>query len=602
MIKEIQLLRAISLILVLLFHLEITNFSKGYIGVDIFFVISGFIFSKILTNSFQNKFSFTKYFRRRAQRLFPGLIFTLILVTMFSWVYLTPIDLRYYGQSLFSSLIFLSNFYYFIINNDYFAPNSYPLVHLWSLSLEIQFYILFPIIFFLCLKIFKLKKNISLVIFIIIIFSFTLNVFYSDNIKLIFYNLPFRIWEFFFGYLIYDLINSKSYKNYLNKKLISVFIIFFLYLIFGSSNFVKSQIYAIFLFYFIFVFFHKNNKKYNFILNNSIINFIADKSYSIFLVHYPIIYFMKYFQGYDPVLTINQIIIIVALIFIISLLINFFEVKFYKYNIYSKSREKKLYSIFSLLIILLCFGYYFHFTNGTKLRSIFYKNLDKNYFMNSKKSDSTKKIGSDYCNLICFKSDRYSETLLLYGDSHAGDIEYSLSNFTENNKINLYISYDLKQDENRKYQMKQLSEILNENKIDYVLILNHVRIEYEDYFKEIEKMITNFPNIKFYYFLPRVQFNDSPIKYKMLRKKNILIDMVNIDKINKKLSILKNKNLFVINQNDLILRSINNCNELDCFDGHNEFGEPLYRDPDHLTIIGSDILIKNFFKYHFKKK
>ena len=114
-------------------------------------------------------------------------------------------------------------------------------------------------------------------------------------------------------------------------------------------------------------------------------------------------------------------------------------------------------------------------------------------------------------------------------------------------------------------------------------------------------MISNFPNIKFYYFLPRVQFNDSPIKYKMLNKKNILIDRVNIDKINKKLSILINENLFVINQNDLILRSINNCNELDCFDGHNQYDQPLYRDPDHLTILGSDILIKNFFKYHFKK-
>ena len=92
-------------------------------------------------------------------------------------------------------------------------------------------------------------------------------------------------------------------------------------------------------------FFHKNNKKYNFILNNSIINFIADKSYSIFLVHYPIIYFMKYFQGYDPVLNINQIIITVILIIVFSLLINLFEVKFYKYNIYSKSIEKTLFNL-----------------------------------------------------------------------------------------------------------------------------------------------------------------------------------------------------------------------------------------------------------------
>ena len=162
-IKEIQGLRSISILLIILFHLEITNFEFGFIGVDIFLVISGFIFSKIIIGDYHNgNFKFSKYYNRRVKRLLPALLVTLFFVTIFSWLFLIPLELKYYGQSLFSSALFLSNFYYYIANNDYFLPNSYSLIHLWSLSLEIQFYIIYGIEYIIVIRIIKKEKNLIL--------------------------------------------------------------------------------------------------------------------------------------------------------------------------------------------------------------------------------------------------------------------------------------------------------------------------------------------------------------------------------------------------------------------------------------------------------
>ena len=143
-IKEIQGLRSLSVFIILLYHLNSSYFELGYLGVDVFFIVSGFIISKIILANIEKKnFSFIDYFNRRIRRLVPGLILVIFLVSILSWLYQIPLDLKYYGQSLFSTSIFLSNIYFYVINNDYFASNTFPLIHLWSLSLEVQFYIIY---------------------------------------------------------------------------------------------------------------------------------------------------------------------------------------------------------------------------------------------------------------------------------------------------------------------------------------------------------------------------------------------------------------------------------------------------------------------------
>ena len=138
---DIDGLRAISVILVILFHAKILKI--GFIGVDIFFVISGFLITNILIDG--KKFNILKFYERRARRLLPVLFFALIIATILSYLFLFPSELRDFGQSLISTIFGLSNFL-FLIESGYFDSSSdlKPLLHTWSLSIEQQFYFLYP--------------------------------------------------------------------------------------------------------------------------------------------------------------------------------------------------------------------------------------------------------------------------------------------------------------------------------------------------------------------------------------------------------------------------------------------------------------------------
>lgn len=171
--KEIQGLRVIAIFLVFFYHLNIPFFNQGYLGVDIFFILSGIIFSKILTFEFNNdKFSFYLFINKRVNRLFPALFLVLFSLLIVCWLFFTPQHLKYFGASLFSTAFFSSNFFYLIVQHDYFSSNTYILQHLWSLSLEFQFYLFYSILFYFVHKIIKQKKNITNIIYLLFYISF----------------------------------------------------------------------------------------------------------------------------------------------------------------------------------------------------------------------------------------------------------------------------------------------------------------------------------------------------------------------------------------------------------------------------------------------
>ena len=142
---DIDGLRAIAVLLVLFFHIEIAFFSGGFIGVDIFFTISGFLITGILLKeTSNNNFSFIRFYTRRSLRLLPAYLF-LLLVTLFVGVYLlTPLALEDLIKSSIASSLFISNFYFLFEHGGYFstAAHQLPLLHTWSLSVEEQFYLL----------------------------------------------------------------------------------------------------------------------------------------------------------------------------------------------------------------------------------------------------------------------------------------------------------------------------------------------------------------------------------------------------------------------------------------------------------------------------
>ncbi|WP_431299548.1 acyltransferase family protein [Tabrizicola sp. BL-A-41-H6] len=152
--KEIDGLRAVAVLPVILFHAGFSAFPGGYVGVDVFFVISGYLITRILIDEIgRGDFSVLRFYERRARQILPALFAVLLICLPFAWMWLLPEQLKEFAESLGSVLVFLSNMY-FMSQVSYFAPAAelQPLLHTWSLAVEEQYYLAFPLIVAVCLR------------------------------------------------------------------------------------------------------------------------------------------------------------------------------------------------------------------------------------------------------------------------------------------------------------------------------------------------------------------------------------------------------------------------------------------------------------------
>lgn len=202
-LKHIDGLRALAVLSVIFFHFGISGFSGGYIGVDIFFVISGFLITRIIVAEIEltGRFGFIKFYQRRIRRLFPALLFVLILTSLAALLLFTPENLVQYGGSLASAALSASNILFWF-ESGYFDAASHlkPLLHTWSLSVEEQFYMVWPLLLLLMAS--KSKKIAAIIILGLI--SFALNYYYVNAAQpgfesALFFLTPFRVFEFSFG-------------------------------------------------------------------------------------------------------------------------------------------------------------------------------------------------------------------------------------------------------------------------------------------------------------------------------------------------------------------------------------------------------------------
>ena len=197
--KDIDGLRAIAVLSVLIFHVSPSHLPGGFLGVDIFFVISGYLISLILfQEQSSGSFSYTRFYARRIRRLFPALTIILFATLLFGSFALFADEYKQLGKHAFSAIVFLLNFRlmneagYFDIVSD-----AKPLLHLWSLSVEEQFYLAWPIILVLSRRLcLPLSAMISLCIVLSIGFSFYLA---TQNLDALFYHPLARFWELLFG-------------------------------------------------------------------------------------------------------------------------------------------------------------------------------------------------------------------------------------------------------------------------------------------------------------------------------------------------------------------------------------------------------------------
>jgi peptidoglycan/LPS O-acetylase OafA/YrhL len=211
---DIDGLRAVAVLLVVLFHAFPEWVSGGFIGVDIFFVISGFLISTILfENLDRGSFSFIDFYSRRIRRIFPALITILIISLAIGWCILVAREYKQLGKHAFGGASFTSNFVLWI-ESSYFdnTADTKPLLHLWSLGIEEQFYIVWPMILCTLWKLratfqekyaVSLKYSLLLIVFLITLISFILNV---DSMRIdavaTFYSPITRFWELLIGGLL----------------------------------------------------------------------------------------------------------------------------------------------------------------------------------------------------------------------------------------------------------------------------------------------------------------------------------------------------------------------------------------------------------------
>jgi len=224
---EIDGLRAFAVLSVVFFHAFPTVFKGGFIGVDVFFVISGFLITSHIFQSLENgHFSFTDFFSRRIRRIFPALILVMTCSLIFGWFVLLSDEFNQLGKHVAGGAAFVSNFI-FADEVGYFSTEAEykPMLHLWSLAVEEQFYIFWPLILWVA---WKMRQNLLLICLFFMLSSFLINIFWVSRFPTEIFFWPFgRFWELLVGSVLAWLMLYKTNmfiesENKKNKNLIYI--------------------------------------------------------------------------------------------------------------------------------------------------------------------------------------------------------------------------------------------------------------------------------------------------------------------------------------------------------------------------------------------
>lgn len=221
---NIEILRVLSILIVVGYHYFPNYFPNGYLGVDVFLVISGYLIAKILARTDKDLNLLLLFFYKRCRRIIPSLTFMMLIMALFASVIHFENESQNLREAFWPAITLTSNFY-FKNFNDYFAPSSQFqfLIHTWSLSIEMQFYLIIAILHFF----FKSNKH----IIILFIFSIlTYHIIKLNNQTYAFFSTELRIWEFLFGYLIfthYSKIMSvfKYFENLKSHRYLFIFLL-----------------------------------------------------------------------------------------------------------------------------------------------------------------------------------------------------------------------------------------------------------------------------------------------------------------------------------------------------------------------------------------
>jgi len=266
------------------------TFRNGWIGVDFFFVISGFLMWHLYAEKLHGS-SIIAFYRKRFKRLLPALSISILLTGLGFIIRLSPPPRDSLINELFAASLGLSNIYYWLVDQHSSNSNLRPLITLWSISLELQFYVIFPLIVLFV----KGSRNRLFFLITLFLLAFAALGYYSFETKI--YTLPGKLLEFFLGMLAATLLKKNEQSKYsfqVVRILFAVFILFSLFITLNDKNKMIWQVLGAAISYLYIVFgFHCLN-------TNSLDRFLAkigDYSYSIYLLHFPLFVYYGYVEN-----------------------------------------------------------------------------------------------------------------------------------------------------------------------------------------------------------------------------------------------------------------------------------------------------------------
>jgi len=611
--KDINGLRAIAIIAVVLFHFNPSWVPGGFAGVDVFFVISGFLMTGIIFKGIENNnFSISKFYVARANRIIPALAILCIFLLIFGWFYLAPFDYETLGKHTVGSIGFFSNILYWK-ESGYFdiASKEKWLLHTWSLSVEWQFYIIYPLIL-VGLKRFFTLENLKRVILITTVLAFIFSVFVTYKYpNPAYYLLPTRAWEMLLGGIAFFYPFSLKKSRSKQLEIFALILIIGSYMLISKDNLWPGYLAAFPVFGAFFLL--QSQQKDSLLTGNIIFQKIGRWSYSIYLWHWPIVVTFYYFsvQGF-------KFVGIILSIFLGWLSYHFIESKKFKNNFNSLTDYLKCKPIYMVLLILFLGNIVFIEKGFNYLYSSTFKSLIKQ----AESSPYRNK-----CHIGIYQNPKVSceyfgnqITWAILGDSHVVEIAYALAKKLEKDDIGLkHFSFSgcvpsYKENNNfsicSKWYNESIQYILNDNEIRNV-VLNHRFGAYtfegnttksEQLIKRLDKLIDvlakNKDNIYIFYPIPDLTKKIKQLIY-LADKKGENLNMIKDTDLNQ---YLKNNKFIIEHFNNkkypsnvhLLKTQDIFCNNKNCYAVKD--GIALYFDDDHPSIAGATQLI-NLIKY-----
>ncbi len=431
---EIDGLRALAVIPVILFHAGFKLFSGGFVGVDVFFVISGYLITTILIEDIENKrFNIVNFYERRARRILPALFLVMLFCILFAWMWMVPSQMKDFSLSLVGVSLFISNVLFWS-KNGYFeaAAEEKPLLHTWSLAIEQQYYVLFPIFLILVWRFGKSKVFWMIVVMAAI--SLLISEWGYRNMPTAnFYLAPTRAWELLGGSIAAFIVDKNGVqKNNFLALLGLLAIIYSIFVYDQSTPFPSIYTLVPVLGVVLIVLYAEKETIVAKILSRKIFVGIGLISYSAYLWHWPIFSFAKLvWLDVKGVIAAALVLIIFPVAYMSW---RYIEKPFRNQN---KFDGRKIYYIsFFGIFIFLVFGFVGYTTDGIESR----KKWTEHYFLTlGRKEIFNNNCVNRYTNLAKFSTCRMSNdkppTIALIGDSHSQSLYEALSARYKNETI-----------------------------------------------------------------------------------------------------------------------------------------------------------------------